>query len=357
MISITCTNCRANLTIDDAFAGGVCRCQYCGTIQTVPAKGRPPAAPAGSAGAGPAPASTASQPKATAPPPAASAPRTLYQNKARVRKATGDGTGLDDLANAVATSSGLSGSGLSSRRHTAKTVDGAKPQSRKLLPILLIICAVIIVLLGVILYVVLSGHRNKSAGSANQNNNGTTSTLAPASSDFCGIPLHAASTIFLLDRGNSISEEFDGVKAVCFKSIDAIGPGRTFQVVLWDNGSTPAEFPAGQPAAATDANVNELRRTFQDTIASGRSHLAGVLKAAAARNPQEIVIVTGKGADDLDDNDSAALQSMVGKNIRIDAVQVYPLTPSPNSTLQEVARATGGQYRNVSAAQLRDFAH
>jgi hypothetical protein len=25
------------LQIDDAFAGGVCRCQHCGTIQTVPA--------------------------------------------------------------------------------------------------------------------------------------------------------------------------------------------------------------------------------------------------------------------------------------------------------------------------------
>lgn len=355
MISITCTNCRANLTIDDAFAGGVCRCQYCGTIQTVPVKGRPTAAPAGAAGAGTAPVSTAPQAKAAAPPPAASAPKTLYENKARVRKATSDGTGLDDLANAVATSSGLSGSGLSSRRHTAQSADRAKSSRRKLLPILLIIFGVIIVLLGAILFVVLSRNSNQSPG-GNQAH-GTTPAVAAAGSDFCGIPLHAANTIFLLDRGNSISEEFDGVKAVCFKSIDAFGPGRTFQVILWDNGSSPAEFPAAQPAPATDANVNELRRTFQDTIASGRSHLAGVLKEAAARNPQEIVIVTGKGADDLDDNDSAALQSMLGKNIRIDAVQVYPLTASPNPTLQEVARATGGQYRNVSAAQLRDFAH
>jgi hypothetical protein len=37
MISLTCTSCKKVLEIDDAFAGGVCRCQYCGTIQTVPA--------------------------------------------------------------------------------------------------------------------------------------------------------------------------------------------------------------------------------------------------------------------------------------------------------------------------------
>jgi len=36
MISLTCTSCQKVLQIDDAFAGGVCRCQYCGTIQTVP---------------------------------------------------------------------------------------------------------------------------------------------------------------------------------------------------------------------------------------------------------------------------------------------------------------------------------
>src|SRR6266404_3507113 len=51
MISLTCMSCKKVLEIDDAFAGGVCRCQYCGTIQTVPANlkrgGRPtPGAPA-----------------------------------------------------------------------------------------------------------------------------------------------------------------------------------------------------------------------------------------------------------------------------------------------------------------------
>ena len=37
MISLSCTHCQRVLTIDEAFAGGVCRCQHCGTIQTVPA--------------------------------------------------------------------------------------------------------------------------------------------------------------------------------------------------------------------------------------------------------------------------------------------------------------------------------
>ena len=48
MIRITCTNCKAQLSIDEAFAGGVCRCQHCGTIQTVPKHMKESAAPAAS---------------------------------------------------------------------------------------------------------------------------------------------------------------------------------------------------------------------------------------------------------------------------------------------------------------------
>ena len=40
MISLPCTSCKKVLEIDDAFAGGVCRCQHCGTIQTVPAQNK-----------------------------------------------------------------------------------------------------------------------------------------------------------------------------------------------------------------------------------------------------------------------------------------------------------------------------
>src|SRR5258708_5542922 len=120
MIAITCTNCHANLSIDDAFAGGVCRCQYCGTIQTVPAKSRAGAADP--------------SPKAAAPPPASKA---LYQNQARARGSIGPATGLDDLASAVV-SSGLSGSGLQSGRHTRKPADTQEEsKKRNLVPILL----------------------------------------------------------------------------------------------------------------------------------------------------------------------------------------------------------------------------
>src|SRR3954467_12375140 len=101
MISLTCTNCRTVLTIDDAFAGGVCRCQHCGTIQTVPAhmKGNASAATGGV---------TSAQPQQQ---------KQLYQNQRRPQQqqqqqtGRGGGTGLDELSEAIA-SSGLARSGL-----------------------------------------------------------------------------------------------------------------------------------------------------------------------------------------------------------------------------------------------------
>src|SRR6266480_2507538 len=103
MISLTCTNCKKLLQIDDAFAGGVCRCMFCGTIQTVPS----------SKGRAASPTSAASVPKAAAP------AKTLFQSSTHAPH-TGhhpptatSGSGLDELAQIVA-SSGLAGTGLRS---------------------------------------------------------------------------------------------------------------------------------------------------------------------------------------------------------------------------------------------------
>src|SRR5688572_13762507 len=95
MIRLTCTNCKATLEMDDAFAGGVCRCQYCGTIQTVPSHLKK---------------------KGNLPQPAGA--KTLYQSHPS-SPGPGTGTGLDELADIVA-SSGL-GTGLENRRGSKST--------------------------------------------------------------------------------------------------------------------------------------------------------------------------------------------------------------------------------------------
>ena len=333
MITINCTHCKSELSVDDAFAGGVCRCQFCGTIQTVPA---------------PQKVARPVSPMATKPGQPSGGARSLYQGTAR--SGTTAGTGLDDLADAVA-SSGLAGSGLASSRHTASPPSPqAPPARRNLLPLMLIGTAVLIVLIGILVAVLISrqDHPTSSAGpSAAANDSSGTPT-------FCGIPLPAGGVIYLLDRGNSAGELFDTLKATCYKSVADLGAHRQFQVILWDpvpGDVGTVEFPRGQMRNATSGEIEDLKRDFQDVSTTGSTRLSGPLREAVERHPQQIVIVTGKW--ELDESDVAALRDAASSGIRISAVQLG--SGSPNSALQDVARQTGGEFRAVSGPELREF--
>ena len=139
MINITCTSCKKVLSIDDAFAGGVCRCQFCGTIQTVPAKGS-------------AQKTAASGIKGS---------KTLFENKARsAGSGIGSGSGLDDLADIVQSSSGLSDSRL------RKQPLPPPPVAKNLTPVLGLAAAVIIILLIVVVVMAFRGTANQKSASA-----------------------------------------------------------------------------------------------------------------------------------------------------------------------------------------------
>src|SRR5579884_321965 len=221
MISITCTNCRKVLTMDDAFAGGVCRCQHCGLIQTVPARKRAEAPSAG-----------------------------------KVPQAAG----LDELAEAVA-SSGLAQRGL-------KAAPAAPPppprqerdeRRKKMLPFVLVGAAALVVLLGIVLAIIFWPR-----GGGPPSKGGTGLTFSEQGPTFCGVPLRGQRVIYLLDRGNTVGDHFDALKHACYSSVEELGPDRQFQVILWDNGETgPAEYPRDALHNATSSEVDRLRRDFQ----------------------------------------------------------------------------------------------
>lgn len=117
MIRLTCTNCQTMLTIDEGFAGGVCRCLNCGTIQTVPSRLRDTGASSGMVAR------------------AAARSKPLYQKK---RAEGAPSSGLDELAQATA-GSGLAGSGLSSRQLRKPGTQTATGSSIQLTPKLIIL--------------------------------------------------------------------------------------------------------------------------------------------------------------------------------------------------------------------------
>jgi hypothetical protein len=314
MISLTCTNCQAELTMDDAFAGGVCRCQYCGTIQTVPTK---------SAGA--------------------TASKALYQKAAAASDSSAGGLADLDL--------GSSGSGLSSGgfanapsqpaqvpRSDPPSVQPAQPQAKRGSPWLAIAIIAGILVLGTVAAGVFFLTRGNSA-----------QTEASAGPTFGGVSLNGNSISYLLDNSSSNDTVFDPLKAACYKSLQTLGPDRRFQVMLWENSNNTVVYPIDGLHNAMPTEIAACKRALADTIATGNSRLAGPLKAAVAQKPSAIVIATGKW--DLSRDDLSALSSASESGIRL---YTFGLGAAPEQgALKLAASATGGQYKHLTASDLK----
>lgn len=348
MISLTCTNCRTVLQIDDGFAGGVCRCQHCGAIQTVPSHLKKRAA-----------SPTSPQPAATKP----KAAKTLYSRSGAHGGGvdTGPSSGLDELAHVVASS------GLESGRLRSKTVElSSKPATHSQTPLVIAVAALAVAVIGVGLFFALRGgaaqqpqQPTNPAGPAN-----STVAVSPSPSNnsaatggggvFCGVALPDRTVIYVLDRGSGTADLFSYLKEATFRSIQSIGPDRKFKVIFWNNGSDDA-FPAGNPTFATPANLESARRALDGVFASGQTDVGTALAQAVNSKPDVIILATGKGWQ-LDDAFVDQVMKVRGdKPIKI---HTFTLGGSEISApLKTIAQRTGGQSVLVTEADIKQAAN
>ncbi|QOV87811.1 hypothetical protein [Humisphaera borealis] len=343
MITLICTKCKATLEMDDAFAGGVCRCQYCGTIQTVPShlKQSSRGAVVGSN----------------------SGQKALYSTKA----ATGAGlpsSGLDELANVVA-SSGLA-SGLANRTATPR-VDYATPATPKSskTPLLIGVGALVAVLLGVIGYLLMSRSTAPApapapvvTGPAPVPTPGQSGSERAKGPQFLDVPIDGAKVVYLLDRGQSSREVLDPLKAALYDSLESLGADREFQILFW---TIPASekpnvnefaYPKGATAKANPDRIAECRKKFEDLTTSGRTDIGPVMVEAMKRNPQVIVIATAKGIN-LDDTVVTQVEKARGGKPVV--IHTFDLTHSGDgaSVLKAIAAKSGGTYKHIEPGALR----
>jgi len=346
MISLTCTHCKQVLKIDDAFAGGVCRCQHCGTIQTVPAHLKDGL----SSGAVAAAAGKLKPQKA------------LYQHKSR--SGTGAtparGSGLDELAQIVS-SSGLSGSGLTrgglrtgpgGKKVVTTPVETTGAHNKKRL--MLIGGAVALVLLTVVIVLSLTGGSDAppgpvSAGGTSAPGSAVTST-GPS---FAGMPIEGNSIVYVIDRGGGTKDVFSDLVEVVLISVESLGVERKFQIVFWDNGTDALAYPALSLASASASNLADAREKLQDAYAFGQSDYKQALTKAFARAPDAVVIATGK-AFDLDNAFVSAVESArAGAKVKVYTLAV---NGSGGSTaMKDAAQKSGGQSLEVTGSRLREM--
>ena len=379
MIQVICTQCRAQLEMDDAFAGGVCRCQYCGTIQTVPSlsKLKRQMAPAGAMPPAPAVTPASPQPHGSASP-------------------TSEPSGLDALAEAVASSSGLGRSSLRSgpTRPPSKApappettlehappagaipVEYARPAQQKRRQKVLIAGAAVaggaLVALGAMIF---SGaHTTTTTPLVGPTTAGGTGTsgqggktpdgpgadggrvVIPSTPHFCGIDLRREpSVVYLLDRGNATAVMFDALKQATFRSAESLKPDQKFAIVFWSTSAETARYPAEGMADVRITAIEEARRQFAEVFPGGAAEPHDALRAAAALRPAVVVLVTGKAFSLEEDLVDLCRELFPGKGTRVHTVALG--SDDGSTVLKRIAQATGGESRVVTKPQLDDYAN
>jgi hypothetical protein len=328
MISLTCTSCKKVLEIDDAFAGGVCRCRHCGTIQTVPStlkRGARPGAPV-----------TPVTPVAA---------KTLYQKK------PGSPTSPTTAGSAAGTASPDASAQGGNPPVTPTITRAAAPtlarKPHKLRPAIVAGIAVVGAILAALVIYFLWATFIAPAPSA------TAPTTIPSGPHFGDIALDGSSVIYLIDRADGTKPIFGDLKELTLKSIASLGPDRQFQILFWSNGEESA-YPGPDMVKATSANVTAARRALDAVYAFGQTNIQPSLQRAVEQKPAAIVIATANGWD-LNDSFVTMVTQLAGDS----HIQLHCLTIGAGQSskpLETVAKQSGGQFREVTEDQLRSYA-
>jgi hypothetical protein len=349
MITLVCTKCATTLSVDDGFAGGVCRCSKCGTIQTVPSQA---AARSGLAGG--------------------VSGQSIYERRDRTN-ADGTSPDLQTLSDIV-TSSGLGGSGmLGQGRHrgigVATPVESTRWQiiAGASLAMLLVGAAAVLVWSRS-----MSGDADVRAESVQRPALGQPAGPAlsgadPAEPTIANVPVGIAgpsfgpialdrggTVVYLVDRGAATQAYTAPLRASVLKSVRSLGENRKFQVRFWSAfGESPA-FPSA-PADASPANFAKLEAWMADITGGQATDAISSLDAALSLKPAEIVLVTGK-AWQLDEGfaSEAIVKLSESKGVRLHGVSLG--APSTSDALSRVVSRAGGQYAELSEGQLEALA-
>ena len=348
MIQIECSSCKKLLGIDDAFAGSVCRCQYCGTIQTVPKAGGNSTNASGD-----------------------DSPKALFKRKARIESALSPfNDDLDRAADEMDSAASLSpnaiysspsrksGSAFGDELGSSGTVAQSSRQSRqranppsagavatarpKEAPVatsyvprpsrsagavraqprparrrmLLVGIALGVISLAAIAAFYLSRGTSRPADVT------SSASLLDQSSgsvaNVCGLPLTGGTVVYILDRSGITQQAFADMSSACFNSVASLGASRKFQILVW-NAHQEMAYPPDRPLEASASQVASARAAIVDTYA-GSTDLSAHLTLAVANGATDIVILS---AVDADENMADEIrQALGGKSIRVHAVAV-----------------------------------
>jgi hypothetical protein len=307
-IKIRCQDCKKKISIDEAFAGGMCRCPYCKALVYVEdaAGGR------GKSSGGARPTAPTHRPPA----PGQAAPALAHPHAAAEA-----GTPVD-----------------------VEHVPMARPvKIQGIITIVLLVLLVFMVGGGIAMALIyLPGERN-TVPPPPETQPVTIDKTPEHGPGVVDIRI-AAPVIYVMDGGSGMGSAFDGARIMVLKSVESLGDGK-FNVVAAGEGGDKVILP-GLTAGGKGAAL-KLTPTLQEVVPTGAADISRAITAAIAMKPKTIVLFTRKAVDD-----PAGLAGQAKAQGTVIHTIVLNGDSEAIESMKKLAEDTGGQTRTFSGGGL-----
>lgn len=327
-LKIRCTKCEKKISIDEAFAGGVCRCPYCKELVVVPGQSS-----AASSARPDAPASRADAPgRPDAPPP--------IGDSAAAGQAP-------ELAEAPA--------GHAHQQH----IPMAKPV--KVMGLVAVGLAVVLIAAVIAVVVILVKQKDStqpSAAGPEPTKSGAGATADPFKSPvgkagkatgpmMVDMPL-TAPVLYCLDTSGSMRNVFDSAASMVEQSLGSLKDGKFNILLITEAGETPLD----KDWLTYEANKEKVNEFLGEVDVRGSSMFDETLEAAIARKPATLVLLAAKAPGD--EAHARIVAKAKESGVKIVCIALHSMD-SENNKLKALAESAGGECRDYTPAALQQY--
>ncbi len=312
-IKIRCPECSKKISIDEAFAGGMCRCPYCKALALVPdesgqpAQGVRPEAPGG-------------RPEEPAGRPAEPGGRP------------------EEPGGAPA---GPTGPAIGEHEH----IPMARPvKVQGIITIVLLILLALMVAVGMtlaLMYLPSGGPKLPPEGPP-QVDPLAVSKSGPAIADIKDIK---APIVYVIDGGSSMRGTFDAARVMASNSIQSLTGGGQFTAIIAREDEDRAMGEEFVPGG--ESGKEKFESFVKATVPTGATDIARSLTAALERNPGTIVLIARKPVGGA----MAAAAKAKEQGVPIVAITIDG-DPEVNMSMEKLAETSGGQFRKFFTAEF-----
>lgn len=389
-IKIQCSECGKKISIDEAFAGGVCRCPYCRAIVMVPGD-----ATGGSGGSVDRPSAPPSRPAESPEPTATPAESSgaLSQSSGALSRGSGalaQGSGALAQSAAPPQSPAIEQSAPVEPTASTPTAPPQSPAIEQVSPaapanrvkVLAAVGVIAVLLLSMIVGVIALAVSDKNDDGGNMSAGPVIVEENPYEAGITG-PVVANNVrirtpvIYVLDGGSSMNDMFDPACGIARASVRSLGSTDKFNLIVSLSGdgaattsATSASANLGLLEASLRVGGEEGERKVQEYLEKliqevqapvGKTDILAALDAAIAMKPRTIVVFTRSDLTDVGGNALDKPAAAVVERARKADIAIVTIAmdvgneATMRKTNELIAKGTGAECRAYSHAQLDDW--